>query len=158
MHYNLYIIFKNCEYNFYQSVLCYGALQRNRPWFFNLPSFSILFKKQRNESKCFNVSICTYMYKNLPPFYNIYRRSCFATCTRMFRLYRTINLLSKNKSNTLSWKIHQRKTFNRRFIRPYFVMLGYWVLIKNLWWLFLRQTTGSDPGSGQESKWLISHA
>lgn len=72
--------------------------------------------------------------------------------------YRTINLFSKNKSNTLSWKIHQRKTFNRRFIRPYFVMLGYWVLIKNLRWLFLRQTTGSDPGSGQESKWLISHA
>lgn len=72
--------------------------------------------------------------------------------------YRTINLLSKNKSNTLSWKIHQRKTFNRRFIRPYFVMLGYWVLIKYLCWLFLRQTTGSDPGSGQESKWLISHA
>lgn len=103
-------------------------------------------------------SICTHMYTYRPPFYDIYRRSCFATCTRMFRLYRTINLLSKNKSNTLSWKIHQRKTFNRRFIRPYFVMLGYWVLIKNLWWLFLRQTTGSDPGSGQESKWLISHA
>lgn len=109
----------------------------------------------QNASMCLSARTCI---KTSHPFNNIYRRSCFATCTRMFRLYRTINLLSKNKSNTLSWKIHQRKTFNRRFIRPYFVMLGYWVLIKNLWWLFLRQTTGSDRGSGQESKWLINHA
>lgn len=103
--------------------------------------------------KCFNAWVYLHSHVYIPPTL-IDVLPLLPVCFG----YRTINLFSKNKSNTLSWKIHQRKTFNRRFIRPYFVMLGYWVLIKNLWWLFLRQTTGSDRGSGQESKWLISHA
>lgn len=158
MHYNFYIIL----IFFYQSVFCYGVLQSNRPWIFNLPSFSnfFLINKETNlrywikmlqcmglfALTCINTAHPFITYIDVLPLLPV----CFG--------YTDYKLLSKNKSNTLSWKIHQRKTFNRRFIRPYFVMLGYWVLIKNLRRLFLRQTTGSDPGSGQESKWLISHA